>query len=335
MSIELPFFKFRPDEWLTGDITLLGWDLQGIFIHICAYYWKRNCSVLLTKLKQRYSIVTDDQWDQLFKIIKHDENTDEISISFLDEQLSERGQLSDKKSSIGKLGATKKWDNVRKIRQAFEEMKIFFDNTCVRCEGKSGMNDLHLDHIIPKYKGGIDNPTNWQPLCRTCNTSKGPEEIDWRIIYADKHGKIMPKAWMCHKNNLAEHGYKEKDKDKDKEEDKEYSSEILELYNSIVVFFEEKTRPHTPAQIAAWHDTLEKCIRIDGYTAEQIREIVKRMRMDDFWRSNFMSIMKLRQLNKEKVKYIDVFAAKLNSKPKSTFGIPKVERDYSTPQTSF
>jgi uncharacterized protein YdaU (DUF1376 family) len=114
-----------------------------------------------------------------------------------------------------------------------------------------------------------------------------------------------------------------------------YSKEVKELYKTVIGFFDEKTRPHTPSQINDWHDTLDKCIRIDGYTADQIKEIVKRTRMDDFWRSNFMSVMKLRQTNKEKVKYIHVFAERMNSKPRKVFGIPQVPRDYKTPQETF
>lgn len=123
------------------------------------------------------------------------------------------------------------------------------------------------------------------------------------------------------------------DKDKDKEED--FSIEVKELYNSTVIFFDEKTKPHTPKQIADWHDTLDKCIRIDGYSSDRVREIVKRMRMDDFWRTNFMSIMKLRQTNKQGVKYIDFFDARLKGSVRPAFGIPMVQRDYTTPQTSF
>lgn len=129
-------------------------------------------------------------------------------------------------------------------------------------------------------------------------------------------------------NNIYKGGKKEK-------AETDFSEEVKELYNSVVILFEEKTRPQTPAQIRDWHDTLDKCIRIDGYTADQIREIVKRMRMDDFWRSNFMSIMKLRQTNKEKVKYIHVFAERMNSRPKRSFGIPEKQRDYITPQETF
>lgn len=114
-----------------------------------------------------------------------------------------------------------------------------------------------------------------------------------------------------------------------------FSAEVNQLYDSTVILFDERTRPHTAKQISDWHDTLDKCIRIDGYSADRVQEIVKRMRMDDFWRTNFMSIMKLRQTNKQGVKYIDFFDARLKGSTRPAFGIPMVQRDYTTPQTSF
>lgn len=85
---------------------------------------------------------------------------------------------------------------VREGKKLFKEMVMFFNNTCVRCEGESGLINVERDHIIPTYQGGDNNITNWQPLCAKCNASKGPERIDWRIIYAKKHNLIIPKDWI-------------------------------------------------------------------------------------------------------------------------------------------
>lgn len=85
---------------------------------------------------------------------------------------------------------------VRQKKHLFNEMKLLFNNTCVKCEGSSNLINLDRDHIIPKYQGGSDLVTNWQPLCAKCNTSKGPESIDWRIPYAKKHNITIPKDWV-------------------------------------------------------------------------------------------------------------------------------------------
>lgn len=89
---------------------------------------------------------------------------------------------------------------VREKKSLFKKMAALFNNTCVRCEGASMLVNVERDHIIPKYQGGCDEPYNWQPLCARCNTSKGPERIDWRIPYALKHNIIIPQEWLPPEN---------------------------------------------------------------------------------------------------------------------------------------
>lgn len=56
---------------------------------------------------------------------------------------------------------------------------------CVRC-GDDGA--VVKDHIAPLYQGGSDGVLNLQPLCRTCNSSKGPESTDFRpATWYDAH----------------------------------------------------------------------------------------------------------------------------------------------------
>ena len=85
---------------------------------------------------------------------------------------------------------------VREKKELFKLMKSVFLNTCVKCEGKSNLINVERDHIIPRYQGGNDEPTNWQPLCARCNASKGPETTDWRIPFAKKHNIIVPNDWL-------------------------------------------------------------------------------------------------------------------------------------------
>ena len=107
---ELPYFKFFPDEWMNGDVTLLSEDLQGIYLKICCYYWKRNCDMTVTKLKQRYNTVITEQWDELFLsgVLKQGLN-DRLIIKWLDLQWSERSREFNQKSKAGKIGMKNRW----------------------------------------------------------------------------------------------------------------------------------------------------------------------------------------------------------------------------------
>ena len=80
-------------------------------------------------------------------------------------------------------------------KKEWDEMKSFF-NICVRCEGENGYINMDKDHIIPVYQGGSNSIKNLQPLCPKCNASKGPENTDHRIIFAQKHGLILKPEWL-------------------------------------------------------------------------------------------------------------------------------------------
>lgn len=52
-----------------------------------------------------------------------------------------------------------------------------------RCLNCGAAEDLCFDHVIPLSKGGENQLTNGQPLCRKCNTFKGnlqEQDKDWR-----------------------------------------------------------------------------------------------------------------------------------------------------------
>lgn len=59
----------------------------------------------------------------------------------------------------------------------WEQLKAEFNYRCVRC----GADDFGVqkDHIVPVYQGGSDSIVNLQPLCASCNSSKGPETFSW------------------------------------------------------------------------------------------------------------------------------------------------------------
>ena len=111
---ELSYFRFHPDEWLTGDITLENFETQGVFINLCAYLWKKDNSVPIARLKQRYGRVKNSIWDTLFNknILKKDDK-DNVYIEFLAQQFEAIKNNSKVLSDFGIIGAKKRWGGHR------------------------------------------------------------------------------------------------------------------------------------------------------------------------------------------------------------------------------
>ncbi len=85
---------------------------------------------------------------------------------------------------------------------------------------------------------------------------------------------------------------------------------ILDSYNHIVELFPKQTRPKTKKEKLKWLSELDKLQRLDGYNPRQIYIICLKVRNDNFWSQNFLSITKLRQKNKDGIKYIQSFEYK-------------------------
>lgn len=105
MSKELPYFKFFVNEWITGDITLEDYEVQGLFINICSYYWSKDCKITLTNVRKKFKSAKPEAFACLLSanIIKVDKK-DFLSITFLNEQKVSRDKLGKKNSENGKKG---------------------------------------------------------------------------------------------------------------------------------------------------------------------------------------------------------------------------------------
>lgn len=51
--------------------------------------------------------------------------------------------------------------------------KLVFERDGYRCVICGTWKDLTIDHIVPKSKGGTNDPGNLQTMCRICNSKKG------------------------------------------------------------------------------------------------------------------------------------------------------------------
>jgi len=128
MSKELPYFRFYSSEWQNGDIGIESYKLKGLFMDICAYYWIKDCTLTLIHLKKRFRDCESLIGELIdLNIIKQvDEN---IEIMFLDEQMKELTDLSEKRKKAGSKGGKKfsKWTDVERKKGLQLYVLLFSD----------------------------------------------------------------------------------------------------------------------------------------------------------------------------------------------------------------
>lgn len=107
---ELPYFKFYPNQWITGSISFMKLDVQGAFMKICCYYWSKECNVSREQIKS----LVPDHWSKLLdnQLLKIDK--DKIKIKWLDEQYAERLKEHKRNVSNGRKGGLSRAKALRK-----------------------------------------------------------------------------------------------------------------------------------------------------------------------------------------------------------------------------
>lgn len=97
------------------------------------------------------------------------------------------GLLADKQtllmSKAWSNGSTKGWREIRK-------RIIQRDQVCQLCGLDEGQ--MHIDHIIPKSKGGSDMDSNLRLLCRNCNLRRGARFFDSDRTPPTLHDRFTP-----------------------------------------------------------------------------------------------------------------------------------------------
>ncbi|RLA08490.1 MAG: site-specific DNA-methyltransferase [Gammaproteobacteria bacterium] len=62
---------------------------------------------------------------------------------------------------------------------------------CNGCDNKYLIKDFHIDHIIPKSKGGGNYYENYQLLCGHCNTTKGDRPMEYLMTKTNKRDELL------------------------------------------------------------------------------------------------------------------------------------------------
>jgi len=128
MANELPYFRFTVSAWQNGKIGIESFELKGLFIDVCGYYWINDCTITLTMLKKKFSNAKGLLELIELEIIKHENRHDKIEIDFLNIQydlLSEKRKINsrvkDKDFNEEMMGTFNAW--IEKNNEAKEELE--------------------------------------------------------------------------------------------------------------------------------------------------------------------------------------------------------------------
>ncbi len=100
-------------------------------------------------------------------------------------------------------------------------------------------------------------------------------------------------------------------------QNKTYSQEVETIYDFALSYFPKKLHPDTEKRKNNWKETIDKLMRIDKYDKKEMCRVIKWARQNEFWSKNFLSLTKLRQNNKEEVKFYEVFKNQMNNSKES------------------
>ena len=105
------------------------------------------------------------------------------------------------------------------------------------------------------------------------------------------------------------------------------NANIEKSFEHFIKLFDLRYQPKTDTQILNWKKCLDKCVTVDEYNLKDIYLAVKFIRNDDFWSEHFLSLLKLRNQDKNGILYIHRFMElyKKQNKPKCYWKIKGIK----------
>ena len=105
------------------------------------------------------------------------------------------------------------------------------------------------------------------------------------------------------------------------------TEKMQNAFPHFVKLFDKRYQPKTDAQIESWQVVLDRCVRIDKYSLDEVYLAVKNARDSEFWKNNFLTLLKLRNHDKNGIMYIHRFIEnnRKYNKPKCYYKIKGIQ----------
>lgn len=154
MAKELPYFRFTVSEWLNDDISLESYELKGLFIDVCSFYWFKDCSINIAMLEKKFinALTLVNQLVKL-EIIKVN-NKGDVNIMFLDAQYDLLSEKRKRRQTAGSKGGKSKASNAKAMLKQNPSYKDK-DNNNKKDNKKDNIPEFSL--FLSHAKSKIDN----------------------------------------------------------------------------------------------------------------------------------------------------------------------------------
>jgi hypothetical protein len=105
------------------------------------------------------------------------------------------------------------------------------------------------------------------------------------------------------------------------------TEKMQKAFPHFVALFDFRFQPKNDKQKNDWYICLDRCVRIDKYSLDEIYLAVKNARQSEFWKNNFLTLTKLRNHDKNGIMYIHRFIEnnKKYNKPKCYYKIKGIQ----------
>ncbi len=184
MAKELPYFKFEPSQWDTGNIQLCSREDKGLFIDICSIYWQRLGDLPLKLAVQKLCAGNATALNPLIEseIIKVIDGL--ICIDFLNEQLSGFENVSEQNSKNALEGWKKRRKNATALNPQSGNNAIREEE--IRLDKKKEDKSVTPSRDFEWFKSQIDAIWSDQlPTEKKQNLGRAIEE-SWLHLSANK-----------------------------------------------------------------------------------------------------------------------------------------------------
>lgn len=146
---------------------------DSIFNELCSIEWvcaDRDSITILTPENQSKYKECIERGVQ-FEVFK--DNEEAIVRSLLELGINRYNYVNDKRNKFKRL-QSQKFLSKKNIRNWVFTRD---GNCCLKCRANE---NLSIDHIIPIKLGGMDRLSNFQTLCKSCNSKKSGTYADYR-----------------------------------------------------------------------------------------------------------------------------------------------------------